>query len=153
MFVLMWMIQDFELLCLEDHRCLILFCVALFQNAANVLKIYCHQDHNFMTASIPVHRLFVHVRRLVAAGYKVKQSLLHYDWWYAFMCTGNYLPPFQFCSFYSHCQWVNLRLLRIFFHYTWTKLNCVLGNLRQDKRFACVKGEKIHVAKINLFTV
>lgn len=41
------------------------------ENAAHVLKIYCHQDHNFMTASIPVHRLFVHVRRLVAAGYKV----------------------------------------------------------------------------------
>ncbi|KAK3610246.1 hypothetical protein CHS0354_022310 [Potamilus streckersoni] len=39
--------------------------------AAKVLKIYCHLDHNFMTASIPVHRLFVHVRRLVAAGYKV----------------------------------------------------------------------------------
>ncbi|XP_061172820.1 DNA mismatch repair protein Msh3-like [Saccostrea echinata] len=41
------------------------------ENAAEVLKIYCHQDHNFMTASIPVHRLFVHIRRLVAAGYKV----------------------------------------------------------------------------------
>ncbi|ESP05453.1 hypothetical protein LOTGIDRAFT_208479 [Lottia gigantea] len=39
--------------------------------AAKVLKIYCHLDHNFMTASIPTHRLFVHVRRLVAAGYKV----------------------------------------------------------------------------------
>lgn len=45
--------------------------ISIFQNAAHVLKIYCHQDHNFMTASIPVHRLFVHVRRLVAAGYKV----------------------------------------------------------------------------------
>ncbi|XP_056021939.1 DNA mismatch repair protein Msh3-like isoform X3 [Ostrea edulis] len=41
------------------------------ENAARVLKIYCHQDHNFMTASIPVHRLFVHIRRLVVAGYKV----------------------------------------------------------------------------------
>ncbi|KAK3098520.1 hypothetical protein FSP39_020282 [Pinctada imbricata] len=39
--------------------------------AAKVLKIFCHLDHNFQTASIPVHRLFVHVRRLVAAGYKV----------------------------------------------------------------------------------
>ncbi|XP_033750207.1 LOW QUALITY PROTEIN: DNA mismatch repair protein Msh3-like [Pecten maximus] len=39
--------------------------------AAEVLKIFCHLDHNFMTASIPTHRLFVHVRRLVAAGYKV----------------------------------------------------------------------------------
>ncbi|GCB67151.1 hypothetical protein scyTo_0008001, partial [Scyliorhinus torazame] len=39
--------------------------------AARELNIYCHLDHNFMTASIPVHRLFVHVRRLVAKGYKV----------------------------------------------------------------------------------
>ncbi|CAG5128814.1 unnamed protein product, partial [Candidula unifasciata] len=39
--------------------------------AARILKIYCRMDHNFMTASIPVHRLFVHVRRIVAAGYKV----------------------------------------------------------------------------------
>ncbi|KFV44936.1 DNA mismatch repair protein Msh3, partial [Tyto alba] len=39
--------------------------------AAKELNIYCHQDHNFMTASIPSHRLFVHVRRLVAKGYKV----------------------------------------------------------------------------------
>ncbi|NXX73837.1 MSH3 protein, partial [Urocolius indicus] len=39
--------------------------------AAKELNIYCHQDHNFMTASIPSHRLFVHVRRLVASGYKV----------------------------------------------------------------------------------
>ncbi|CAM5145419.1 unnamed protein product [Natator depressus] len=38
--------------------------------AAKELNIYCHQDHNFMTASIPTHRLFVHVRRLVAKGYK-----------------------------------------------------------------------------------
>ncbi|XP_038259774.1 DNA mismatch repair protein Msh3 isoform X3 [Dermochelys coriacea] len=39
--------------------------------AAKELNIYCHQDHNFMTASIPTHRLFVHIRRLVAKGYKV----------------------------------------------------------------------------------
>ncbi|XP_038661311.1 DNA mismatch repair protein Msh3 isoform X1 [Scyliorhinus canicula] len=39
--------------------------------AARELNINCHPDHNFMTASIPVHRLFVHVRRLVAKGYKV----------------------------------------------------------------------------------
>ncbi|XP_042678835.1 DNA mismatch repair protein Msh3 isoform X3 [Centrocercus urophasianus] len=39
--------------------------------AAKELNIYCHQDHNFMTASIPTHRLFVHVRRLVAKGHKV----------------------------------------------------------------------------------
>ncbi|KAF4015333.1 hypothetical protein G4228_006174, partial [Cervus hanglu yarkandensis] len=38
--------------------------------AARELNIYCHLDHNFMTASIPTHRLFVHVRRLVAKGYK-----------------------------------------------------------------------------------
>ncbi|XP_075127498.1 DNA mismatch repair protein Msh3 [Leptodactylus fuscus] len=39
--------------------------------AARELNIFCHLDHNFMTASIPTHRLFVHVRRLVAKGYKV----------------------------------------------------------------------------------
>ncbi|XP_038621490.1 DNA mismatch repair protein Msh3 [Tachyglossus aculeatus] len=39
--------------------------------AARELNIYCHLDHNFMTASIPTHRLFVHVRRLVANGHKV----------------------------------------------------------------------------------
>ncbi|KAM4808278.1 DNA mismatch repair protein Msh3 [Rhinophrynus dorsalis] len=39
--------------------------------AARELNIFCHPDHNFMTASIPAHRLFVHVRRLVAKGYKV----------------------------------------------------------------------------------
>eukprot|EP00043_Microstomoeca_roanoka_P000865 m.29608 g.29608 ORF g.29608 m.29608 type:complete len:1050 (-) comp10541_c0_seq3:224-3373(-) len=40
--------------------------------AAEVLHIFCAEGHNnFKTASIPVHRLFVHVRRLVEAGYKV----------------------------------------------------------------------------------
>ncbi|XP_033121789.1 DNA mismatch repair protein Msh3-like [Anneissia japonica] len=39
--------------------------------AAKELNIFCHQDHNFMVASIPVHRLFVHARRLVSKGYKV----------------------------------------------------------------------------------
>ncbi|XP_052281560.1 DNA mismatch repair protein Msh3-like isoform X2 [Dreissena polymorpha] len=39
--------------------------------AGEILKIFTHQDHNFLTASIPVHRLEVHVGRLVAAGYKV----------------------------------------------------------------------------------
>ncbi|TRY95911.1 hypothetical protein DNTS_021431 [Danionella cerebrum] len=39
--------------------------------AAKELNITCHLDHNFMTASIPSHRLFVHVRRLVSQGHKV----------------------------------------------------------------------------------
>ncbi|XP_076055515.1 DNA mismatch repair protein Msh3-like [Oratosquilla oratoria] len=39
--------------------------------AARELNIIAHLDHNFMTASIPTHRLHVHVRRLVAKGYKV----------------------------------------------------------------------------------
>ncbi|XP_022110672.1 DNA mismatch repair protein Msh3-like [Acanthaster planci] len=39
--------------------------------AARELNIFCHPDHNFMIASIPVHRLFVHTRRLVAKGHKV----------------------------------------------------------------------------------
>ncbi|XP_022622640.1 DNA mismatch repair protein Msh3 [Seriola dumerili] len=39
--------------------------------AAKELNIFCHLDHNFMTCSIPTHRLFVHVRRLVSQGHKV----------------------------------------------------------------------------------
>uniref|UniRef100_A0A671R4Q4 DNA mismatch repair protein MSH3 n=1 Tax=Sinocyclocheilus anshuiensis TaxID=1608454 RepID=A0A671R4Q4_9TELE len=39
--------------------------------AAKELNITCHLDHNFMTASIPTHRLFVHVRVLVGV---VKQT-------------------------------------------------------------------------------
>lgn len=31
--------------------------------AARILGIYAHKDHNFMTASVPVHRLGVHTRR------------------------------------------------------------------------------------------
>ncbi|XAR66206.1 hypothetical protein NMG60_11012345 [Bertholletia excelsa] len=41
------------------------------ENAARVLRIYAHMDHNFLTASVPTFRLNVHVRRLVSAGYKV----------------------------------------------------------------------------------
>ncbi|XP_053443474.1 DNA mismatch repair protein Msh3 isoform X2 [Nycticebus coucang] len=43
--------------------------------AARELNICCHLDHNFMTASIPTHRLFVHVRRLVAKGYKLDDAV------------------------------------------------------------------------------
>ena len=39
--------------------------------AAKHLNIYSFADHNFMTASIPVHRLHVYVRRLVKKGFKV----------------------------------------------------------------------------------
>ncbi|CAL8330544.1 unnamed protein product [Arctogadus glacialis] len=39
--------------------------------AAKELNIFCHLDHNFMTCSVPTHRLFVHVRRLVSQGHKV----------------------------------------------------------------------------------
>ncbi|XP_037114435.1 DNA mismatch repair protein Msh3 isoform X1 [Syngnathus acus] len=39
--------------------------------AAKVLNIFCHLDHHFMTCSIPTHRLFVHIRRLVSHGHKV----------------------------------------------------------------------------------
>ncbi|KAI4320021.1 hypothetical protein MLD38_033548 [Melastoma candidum] len=41
------------------------------ETAANVLGIYAHMSHNFVTASIPTFRLNVHLRRLVNAGYKV----------------------------------------------------------------------------------
>ena len=39
--------------------------------ANEVLKVYCYQDHNFLTAMIPTVRLNFHVRRLVQAGHKV----------------------------------------------------------------------------------
>lgn len=39
--------------------------------AAANLNIYAFQDHNFMTASIPIHRLHIYVRRLVRLGHKV----------------------------------------------------------------------------------
>lgn len=39
--------------------------------AAKILNVMAWEDKNFMTASIPTHRLRVHVGRLVAAGYKV----------------------------------------------------------------------------------
>ncbi|KAF9411441.1 Mismatch repair protein msh3, partial [Podila epigama] len=39
--------------------------------ASKELSIAHFMDHNFYTASIPTHRLNVHVRRLVHAGYKV----------------------------------------------------------------------------------
>lgn len=41
------------------------------ENAARVLGIYAHMDHNFLTASVPTFRLNFYVRRLVGAGYKV----------------------------------------------------------------------------------
>jgi DNA mismatch repair protein MSH3 len=41
------------------------------QVAAAELGIYAYPDHNFLTASFPVQRLPIHVRRLVAAGHKV----------------------------------------------------------------------------------
>ena len=45
--------------------------VHCFKIAAKELNIFCHLDHNFMVASIPVYRLFVHTRRLVSKGHKV----------------------------------------------------------------------------------
>lgn len=39
--------------------------------ASRVLSIFAHQDHNFMVASVPTHRAFVHCQRLLTAGYKV----------------------------------------------------------------------------------
>lgn len=41
------------------------------QIAAAELGLYAYPDHNFLTASFPVQRLPIHVRRLVAAGHKV----------------------------------------------------------------------------------
>lgn len=39
--------------------------------ASKECNIFAYPDHNFLTASIPVPRLHVYVRRLVEAGYKV----------------------------------------------------------------------------------
>lgn len=41
------------------------------ETASRVLHIFSHPDHNFLVASIPTHRLHIHVRRLVEAGHKV----------------------------------------------------------------------------------
>ncbi len=37
-----------------------------------VLHIFAYVDRNYLTAGLPVHRLHVHVRKLVNAGYKVQ---------------------------------------------------------------------------------
>ena len=39
--------------------------------AARECNIFAYPDRNFMTASVPVPRLHVYVRRLVEAGHKV----------------------------------------------------------------------------------
>lgn len=39
--------------------------------ASRLLDIYAHQDRHYLVASIPTHRLSVHIARIVAAGYKV----------------------------------------------------------------------------------
>ena len=41
------------------------YIVFISQIAAKELNIVCHMDHNFNTASIPTHRLHVHVKRLL----------------------------------------------------------------------------------------
>jgi hypothetical protein len=39
--------------------------------ASKILSIFAHPDHNFMVASIPTHRAFIHCQRLLTAGHKV----------------------------------------------------------------------------------
>lgn len=41
------------------------------RTASQVLNIVSYMDHNFYVASVPVHRLNVHVKRLLNAGHKV----------------------------------------------------------------------------------
>ncbi|GIL42499.1 hypothetical protein Vafri_459, partial [Volvox africanus] len=41
------------------------------ETAARVCNLWAHMDHNFLTASFPVYRLPVYVRRLCRAGYRV----------------------------------------------------------------------------------
>ena len=48
-----------------------LTCLAAHPPPRQALGIYCHRDHAFMTASVPVHRIGVHVRRMVSAGFLV----------------------------------------------------------------------------------
>ncbi|ORX51377.1 hypothetical protein BCR36DRAFT_411844 [Piromyces finnis] len=38
---------------------------------SKVLGITCYKDHNFYSAVIPVHRLMIHLRKLVRFGYKI----------------------------------------------------------------------------------
>lgn len=56
------------------------------QIAAKELNIFCHLDHNFMTASIPTHRLFVHLRRLVSQGYKVSDGVFSLSFAIKYTC-------------------------------------------------------------------
>lgn len=51
--------------CLRKIACM------LADVASKECNIFAYPDHNFLTASIPVPRLHVYVRRLVEAGYKV----------------------------------------------------------------------------------
>lgn len=54
-------------------RCFALLLLLLYVSLCpQELGIYCYLDRNFMTASFPVPRLPIHVRRLVAAGHKVR---------------------------------------------------------------------------------
>ena len=39
-----------------------------------VCNIFCYPDRNFMTASLPLPRLHVYVRRLVEAGHKASPA-------------------------------------------------------------------------------
>ncbi|KFM28546.1 DNA mismatch repair protein Msh3 [Auxenochlorella protothecoides] len=41
------------------------------ETASRILNVFSFPDHNYLVASIPAHRLHVHVRRLVEAGCKV----------------------------------------------------------------------------------
>lgn len=63
--------------------------------ASSLCNIFTYPDRNFMTASIPVPRLHVYVRRLVAAGYKV----LHLSW-KDHSCMSLSLQACH-CSFYN----------------------------------------------------
>lgn len=43
-------------------------------DAARVLGINAHMDHNFMVGSVPTYRTIFHCKRLLAAGFKVRRS-------------------------------------------------------------------------------
>lgn len=44
------------------------------RTCAQECRIWCYPDRNFLTAGVPVPRLHVYVRKLVAAGHKVQHS-------------------------------------------------------------------------------
>uniref|UniRef100_A0A673LND4 DNA mismatch repair protein MutS-like N-terminal domain-containing protein n=1 Tax=Sinocyclocheilus rhinocerous TaxID=307959 RepID=A0A673LND4_9TELE len=78
------------------------FCGEDAEIAAKELNITCHLDHNFMTASIPTHRLFVHVRRLVGVVKQIETSAIK-----ASGTNKSSLFTWQLCTLHQIHTYVN----------------------------------------------